>query len=129
MRGIFVATGLAVLAIVGSPARASDDTLAELPALGSLNDDVLQAMSADFVSALPLSRSGQASAEQGVLSATSTVDGAVTNSTIRAGVDMASTGAIMLGDVSGAAGGITSIQLSTGFNNVQQSSAAVVIAF
>ena len=34
-----------------------------------------------------------------------------------------------LGDVSGAIGGMTSLQLATGFNNIQQNGVALVLAF
>jgi hypothetical protein len=121
MRWLVAAVAISVGA-VSAPAQASDEL--PLSAAGTPLD----------ATALALARGGTAAAEVGAsaesltLTATSTLDASLSHTTTRLGGSLR-TGDIALGDVSGAMGGVTSIQLSTGFNNIQQSSAALAFAF
>jgi len=120
MRWLVAAVAISVGAF-GAPARASDEL--PLSAAGTPLD----------AAALGLARGGTAteagaSAEALNLTATSTLEASLSQNSIYPSGTLR-TGDITLGDVTGARGGVTSVQLSTGFNNIQQSSAALAFAF
>ncbi|HUL10365.1 MAG TPA: hypothetical protein VLV76_28820 [Candidatus Acidoferrum sp.] len=120
MRWLVAAVAISMTAF-STPARASD----ELPLAGA-------GMPLD-AAALGLARGGTAteagaSAEALNLTATSTLEASLSQASTQVSGELR-TGDITLGDVTGAMGGVTSVQLSTGFNNIQQSSAALAFAF
>jgi len=104
------------MAAFGVPAMASDDLSLSAAGLAPLGDAML-------------ARSTAAAAPEPVdLTATSSLEASISHSSARPGGAL-TTGNITLGDVSGGAGGMTSLQLATGFNNIQQNSVALVLAF
>jgi len=62
------------------------------------------------------------------LTASSSLQASISRSSARSAGAL-TTGDISLGGVSGAMGGMTSLQLSTGFNDIQQNSAALAFVF
>jgi hypothetical protein len=78
--------------------------------------------------ALQLASAAEAGARAVDLSATSTLQASISRSSARSAGAL-TTGDISLGGASGAMGGMTSLQLSTGFNNIQQNSAALAFVF
>jgi hypothetical protein len=109
------------MAAFSTPARASDD----LSAAGlSPLDDALLAMATG--GAAPGLQFGEGPAVD--LTATSSLRASLSQSSIRIAGAL-KTGNVDLGDVSGAMGGVTSIQVATGINNIQQSSVALAFAF
>jgi hypothetical protein len=109
------------MAAFSTPARASDDVYAA--ALAPL-DDVLLAMATG--GAAPGLQFGEGSSVD--LTATSSLQASLSHSSTRI-TGVLKTGDVDLGGVSGAMGGVTSIQIATGVNNIQQSSAALAFAF
>lgn len=113
MRGLVAAMALS-LAAFSTPAQASDDLYAPL-------DDAL----------LALATGGAApgvDASSVDLSAASSLQASVTHASARIAGGL-KTGDVDLGGVSGATGGVTSVQIATGFGNIQQSSVALAFAF
>jgi len=109
------------MAMVSAPARASDEIyVAELAPL----DDALLAVARG--AAAPGLQFGEGPAVD--LTATSSLQASLSHSSTRIGGALR-TGNVDLGDVSGARGGLSSIQVATGINNIQQSSAALALAF
>jgi hypothetical protein len=121
MRWLVAAVAISVGAF-GAPAGATD----ELPPLAA--GTPLDAV------ALGLARGGSAAVDAGAsaeslhLTATSTLKASLTHTSTQLSGTLR-TGDITLGDVTGAMGGVTSVQLSSGFNNIQQSSAVLAVAF
>src|SRR5262245_33167249 len=109
------------MAAVSAPAQASD----ELSAVGLAPlGNALLAMATG--GAGPSLQFGRGPAVD--LTATSSLEASLSQSSTRMGGAL-KTGDVDLGEVSGARGGLTSIQVATGINNIQQSSAALAIAF
>ena len=109
------------MAVVSAPAQASDALSEVGPAP---LDDALLAMATG--GAVPGLQFGEHPAVD--LTATSSLQASLSQSSTRVGGAL-KTGDVDLGDLSGARGGLTSIQVATGINNVQQSSAALAVAF
>jgi hypothetical protein len=120
MRWMAAAALLSVMS-GAAPAGASDE-------LGpSLGDAVLALVTAAGTGDMQIG-AGAGAAETLNLTATSSLQASITRSRITAGGGLA-TGNISLGGASAAAGGVNSVQLATGFGNIQQSSVALVFAF
>jgi len=117
----------AVAAVVISMAAFSASTQASdvLPASGPLDDATLAMMTGGASASVQFGGAGGQAVE---LAASSALDASLSHSSTGLAGSLR-TGDIALGDVSGAMGGVTSIQLATGFNNIQQSSAALAFAF
>lgn len=110
-----------------APAQASDDLSPSATALVPVDNATLAMMTGGTAVALQLAAAAEAGARAVDLSATSTLQASISRSSARSGA--LTTGDISLGGVSGAMGGMTSFQLSTGFNNIQQNSAALAFVF
>jgi hypothetical protein len=121
MRWLAAAVAISMGAL-SVPAQASD----ELSAGSAPLDNAMLAMMTGGAAAS--FQFGGAGAQSVDLTASSALQASLSHSQSSLGGALR-TGDIALGDVSGAMGGVTSIQLSTGFNNVQQSSAALAFAF
>jgi len=116
MRRLAAAMALS-LAAFSIPAQASDDLYAGLAPL----DDALLALATGGVAP-------RLDASSVDLSAASSLQASVMHVSTRiAGV--LKTGDVDLGAVSGVRGGVTSVQIATGFGNIQQSSVALAFAF
>jgi hypothetical protein len=120
MRGLAAMVAIS-MAMLSAPAQASDELCAA--GLAPL-DDALLAMATG--GAAPGLQFGEGLAVD--LTAASSLQASLSHSSTRIGGAL-KTGDVDLGDVSGARGGLTSIQVATGFNNIQQSSAALALAF
>jgi len=117
------------LGAFSAPAQASDDLSPSATGLVPLDDATLAMMSGGTAAALQqLGAAAEASARSLDLTATSTLQASISHSSARAAGAL-STGNISLGGVSGAMGGMTSLQLSTGINNIQQNSVALAFVF
>ena len=120
MRWMMAAALLSVMS-GAAPAGASDD-------LGpSLGDAALALATAAGTGDLQVG-AGAEGTETLNLTSTSNLQASITRSRVTAGGGLA-TGDISLGGASAAAGGVNSVQLATGFGNIQQSSVALVFAF
>ena len=120
----------AVMISIGAfsaPAQASDD-LSPTAGLVPLDGGMLATMTGGTAAALQLGAAAEVSAQALDLTATSTLQASISHSSVRSAGTL-STGDISLGGVSGAMGGMTSLQLSTGFNNIQQNSGALAFVF
>jgi hypothetical protein len=111
-----------------APAQASDDLSPSATALVPVDNATLAMMTGGTAVALQLAAAAEAGARAVDLSATSTLQASISRSSARSAGAL-TTGDISLGGVSGAMGGMTSLQLSTGFNNIQQNSAALAFVF
>jgi hypothetical protein len=127
MRWLAAAMAISVAAL-GLPAQASDDLSSSAAGLVPLDDAVLAMMTGGAAAALGLGASAEAGAQSVELTATSSLQASISQSSSHLAGAL-KTGDISLGDVSGAMGGVTSVQLSTGINNIQQNSAALALAF
>ena len=127
MRWLAAAMAISVAA-VGLSAQASDELPRSAAGLAPLDDAMLAMMTGGAAAALGLGASAEAGARSVELTATSSLQASISHSSTRL-AGMLKTGDISLGDVSGAMGGVTSVQLSTGINNIQQNSAALAFAF
>jgi hypothetical protein len=76
---------------------------------------------------LQLGAATAADAQSIGLTATSSLQASISHSSLRQAGAL-TTGNISLGTVAGAAGGMTSLQLSTGINDIQQNSVALAFA-
>jgi len=120
MRRLAAAMALSMVAFSAS-AQASDELSAA--GLAPLDDALLALATGGAAPGLQL---GNASAVD--LTATSSLQASVTHTSTRIAGGLR-TGDVDLGAVSGARGGVTSVQVATGFGNIQQSSAALAFAF
>jgi hypothetical protein len=108
-------------------AQASDELPLSAAGLAPLGDATLALTTGGAAAALQLGAGAAADAQSVDLTATSSLQASISHSSLRqAGV--LTTGSISLGTVSGATGGMTSLQLSTGINNIQQNSVALAFA-
>lgn len=120
MRGLAAMVAIA-MAVMSAPVQASDElSVAQLAPL----DDALLGMTRG--GAAPGPPVGEGPAVD--LTAISSLQASLSQSSIRTGAAL-KTGNVDLGNVSGARGGLTSVQIATGFNNIQQSSVALAFAF
>ena len=127
MRWLAAAMAISVAAVV-LPAQASDELPSCAAGLPSLDDAMLAMMRGGAAAGLQPGANAEATAQSVDLTATSSLQASISHSSSHlAGV--LKTGDISLGDVSGAMGGVPSVQLSTGINNIQQNSAALAFAF
>jgi hypothetical protein len=111
----------------GAQARASDELPLSTAGLAPLGDAALALTTSGAAAGLQLGAAAAADAQSVELTATSSLQASISHSSLRqAGV--LTTGNISLGTVSGATGGMTSLQLSTGINNIQQNSVALAFA-
>ncbi len=127
MRWLAAAVAISVGAF-GAPAQASDDLSSSAAGLAPLDDAILAMTTGGAAAALQLGAVTEASAQSLDLTATSSLQASISQSSARLAGAL-TTGDISLGEVSGAMGGMTSIQLSTGFNDIQQNSAALAFVF
>jgi hypothetical protein len=127
MRWLAAVLGISVAAF-GVPAMASDDLSLSAAGLAPLGDAILALTTGGAAGTALLGATAAAGPESVELTATSSLQASISHSSARLGGAL-TTGNISLGDVSGAAGGVTSLQLSTGFNNIQQNSVALAFAF
>ena len=119
-----VAAMMISLGAFSAPAHASDDP-SPTAGLVPLDDAMLAMATGGAAAALQLgSAATEATAQSVDLSASSTLQASISRSSLRSGGAL-TTGDISLGGVSGAMGGMTSLQVSTGFDNIQQNSAAL----
>jgi hypothetical protein len=125
MRWLAAAMAISVAA-VGLPAQASDELPPSAAGLAPLDDAMLATMMGGAAAGFELGANAEAGAVD--LTATSSLQASISHSSSHL-AGMLKTGDISLGDVSGAMGGVTSIQLSTGINNIQQNSATLAFAF
>jgi hypothetical protein len=121
MRWLAAAVAIS-LGAFSAPAQASDELSA---GSAPLDDGILAMMTGGAAPSFQFEGAGAQSVD---LVASSSLLASLSHSQSRLAGALR-TGDIALGDVSGARGGVTSIQLSTGFNNIQQSSAALAFAF
>ncbi len=127
MRWLAAAVAISVAAFC-LPAQASDELSSSAAGLAPLGDAMLAMMTGGTAAALALGANAEAGTQAVDLTATSSLQAPISHSSSRlAGV--LKTGDISLGDVSGAMGGVTSVQLSPGIDNIQQNSAALAFAF
>jgi hypothetical protein len=131
MRWLAAAMAISVAAVC-LPAQASDVLPPSAAGLAPLDDAMLATMTGGAAAGFELGVNAEAGAQSVDLTATSSLQASISHSAGHlAGV--LKTGDISLGDVSGAmgpmGGGVTSVQLSTGINNIQQNSAALAFAF
>ena len=126
MRWLAAAVVVSVVAF-SAPARASD-SLAAVAGLAPLDDATLASMTGGAAASLQLGAAAEAGAPSLDLNSTNTLQASISHSPIRLAGALA-TGDISLEGISGATGGITTIQLSTGFNDIQQSSATLAFVF
>ena len=127
MRGLAAVVAISVVAF-STPAQASDDLSSSAAGLAPLDDAMLAMTTGGAAAALELGAASEASGQSIDLAATSSLQASISHSSTRLAGAM-TTGDISLGQVSGATGGMTSLQLSTGFNDIQQNSAALAFAF
>jgi hypothetical protein len=127
MRWLAAAMAICVAA-VGLPAQASDELSSAAAGLAPLDAAALAMMTGGAAAGFELGANAEAGAQSVELTATSSLQASISHSSTRL-AGMLKTGDISLGDVSGAMGGVTSVQLSTGINNIQQNSAALAFAF
>jgi len=127
MRRLAAALGISVVAF-GMPAMASDNLSLSGAGLVPLGDAMLALTTGGAAGTAQLGATAAASPESVELTATSSLQASISHSSARLGGAL-TTGNITPGDVSGAAGGMTSLQLSTGFNNIQQNSIALAFVF
>jgi hypothetical protein len=127
MRWLAAAMAISVAAVV-LPAQASDELPSSTAGLAPLDDAMLAMMRGGAAAGLQLGANAEAGVQSVDLTATRSLQASISHSSSHlAGV--LKTGDISLGDVSGAMGGVTSVQLSTGISNIQQNSAALAFAF
>jgi hypothetical protein len=123
-----VAAMMISLGAFSAPAQASDD-LSPAAGLVPLDDAMLAMTTGGAAAVLQVgSAATEATAQAVDLSASSTLQASISHSSVRSGGAL-TTGDISVGGVSGAMGGMTSLQLSTGLNNIQQNSAALAFVF
>jgi hypothetical protein len=127
MRWVVAAVAISMVAF-GAAAQASDDLSSSAAGLVPLNDAMLAMTTGGAAAALQLGAATEASAQSVDLTATSSLQAAISHSSARLAGTL-TTGDISLGEVSGATGGMNSVQLSTGFNNIQQNSVAPAFVF
>ena len=127
MRWLAAAMAISVAA-VGLSAQASDELPRSAAGLAPLDDAMLATMTGGASAGFELGTNAEAGAQSVDLTATSSLQASISHSATRL-AGMLKTGDISLGDVSGAMGGVTSVQVSTGINNIQQNSAALAFAF
>ncbi len=127
MRWLAAAVAISVAAF-SAPAQASDDLSSSAAGPAPLDDAMLAMTTGGAAAALQLAAATEAGAQSVDLTATSSLQASISHSSARLAGAL-TTGDISLGQVSGAMGGMTSIQLSTGFNNIQQNSTALAFAF
>jgi len=96
--------------------------------LAPLGDAMLALTTGGTAGAAQLGATAAAGPESIELTATSSLQASISHSSAHPGGTL-TTGDITLGDVSGAMGGMTSIRLSTGINNIQQNSVALAFVF
>jgi hypothetical protein len=127
MRWLAAAMAISVAA-AGLPAQASDELPPSAAGLAPLDAAALAMMTGGAAAGFGPGANAEAGAQSVDLTATSSLQASISHSSSHlAGV--LKTGDISLGNVSGAMGGVTSVQLSTGINNIQQNSAALAFAF
>ncbi len=127
MRRLAAAVAISVAAF-GLPAQATDELSSSAAGLAPLDDATLAMMRGGAAAALEVGANAEAHAQSVDLTATSSLQASISHSSSHlAGV--LKTGDISLGDMSGAMGGVTSIQLSTGTSNIQQNSVALAFVF
>jgi hypothetical protein len=127
MRWLAAALGMSIAAF-GVPAMASDGLPLSGAGLVPLGDAMLALTTGGAAGAGQFGATAAAGPGSVELAATSSLQASISHSAARLGGTL-TTGDITLGDVSGVAGGMTSLQLSTGFNNIQQNSVALAFAF
>ena len=106
------------VAALSAPAQGSDDLNAA--GLAPLDDALLALATGGAAPGLDVSSVD--------LNAASSLQASVTQASSRIAGAL-KTGDVDLGAVSGARGGVTSVQIATGFGNIQQSSVALAFAF
>jgi hypothetical protein len=124
MQWLAVAAGLWAAAAFAAPARASDEL--SLPA--PLDDTTLVLMTGGAAAAGQIGATADARVEGLDLTATSSQQASISHSAVHLS-GVLSSGNIDVGDVSAAMGGVASLQLSTGFSNIQQNSVALAFVF
>jgi hypothetical protein len=127
MRRRLAAFCIAMVAF-GAQARASDELPLSAAGLSPLGDAMLGLTTGGAAAAAQRGATAAAAPESVNLTATSTQQALISHSSVRLAGTL-TTNDISLGDVSGATGGMTSIQLATGLNNIQQNSVALAFAF
>jgi len=127
MRWLAAALGISVAAF-GAPAMANDDLSLSGVGLAPLGDAMLALTTGGAAGAAQLGATAAADPQSVELTATSSLRASISRSSARLGGAL-TTGDITLGDVSGVSGGMTSLQLSTGFNDIQQNSIALAFVF
>jgi hypothetical protein len=120
--------GAILAAAFGLPAQANDDLASSILGLVPLGDTMLAVTTGGAAPPLGLGTTAEASAPPVDLSAASSLQASISRSSAYL-AGAVTTGDISLGEGSGAAGGVNSLQLSTGFANIQQNSAALAFAF
>jgi hypothetical protein len=111
----------------GAQAQASDDLPLSTAGLAPLVDAMLALTTGGEAAALQLGAATEANAQSVDLTATSSLQASISHFSLRQ-ASVLTTGNLSLGTVSGATGGMTSLQLSTGINNIQQNSVALAFA-
>jgi hypothetical protein len=127
MRRLAAAVAISVAAL-SLTAQAHDEPSASAPELVPLDDGLLAAMTGGAAAAFELRVNAQAGATSVDLTATSSLQASISHSSSHLNGALM-TGDIGLGEVSGAMGGVNSVQLATGIGNIQQSSVALAFVF
>ena len=120
--------GAMLAAAFGLPAQANDDLSSSILGLAPLGDTMLAMTTGGAAPPLGLGAATEASAQSVDLTAASSLQASISRSSAHLAGAL-TTGDISLGEGSGAAGGVNSLQLSTGFDNIQQNSAALAFVF
>jgi hypothetical protein len=123
MRRLAAAVAILVAAF-GLPAQASDAPAPLAADLAPLDQAILAMTTGGAAASFELG----ATAAAVDLTATSSLQASISRSSSHL-VGALKTGDITLGDVSGAMGGVNAVQLSTGINNIQQTSVALAFVF
>ena len=121
MRRLAAMVAISMVAL-GASAQASDELCAA--GLAPLDDAALALATGGAAPGLQVG----AGASAVDLTATSSLQASLSHSSTRVAGSLR-TGNVDLGSLSGASGGVTSIQVATGINNIQQSSAVLAFAF
>ena len=109
------------MAAFSAPAPASDELYAA--GLAPLDDALLAMATGGAAPGLQLGEGHTVD-----LTATGSLQASLSHSSTRI-ADVLKTGDVDFGDLSGARGSLTSLQIATGINNIQQNSAALALAF
>jgi hypothetical protein len=126
MRWLLAAFCISMVAF-GTQAQASDELPLSAAGLSPLGDAMLALTTGGAAASLQVGAATKASIQSVELTATSSLQASISHASVRQAGAL-TTGDISLGEVSGSTGGMISLQLSTGINNIQQNSVALAFA-